>query len=495
MTTAVAVFPPAVVKEIRALLPTYAAALVAVVVGSFSHSYTLIATGLLAFAFGSVALGAQSFGHEYNHRTLGLLLSQPLDRRRLFMYKLAVLFVMLLTLTAATLLMFHDVLQRAASPHTEPSMFVLAAACGLFVAPWLTLLCRSTLAAIVFTIAIPGLLATGSDLAGVAIYGLQHAAEIDRFKLLLFWRAIVVICAVGAVASWRMFMRLEVIEGHGPDVQFPESLRGRSDARVDTRARQHHRARMILAKELRLHQMAFVVAALFALLWVATASLERSVPDFPSLPLNAMSMLYAGVLAMLIGSMASADERQMGTAEWQMLLPMPAWQQWVLKAGVALGLAVLLGVVLPAALRYLSPAGDDIHQAARAWRETTAMVVVLTACSLYVSSLCTSGVRALVLSFPTVVALLWFVGTTGELLFRLLLLARLPPETRQWLRVDNLGNLSIVIGGGLVALLLWLASRNHRWADRSAARTVTQVLAITGYITAGLAVLILLGLR
>jgi hypothetical protein len=206
-------------------------------------------------------------------------------------------------------------------------------------------------------------------------------------------------------------------------------------------------------------------------------------------------MLYAGVLAMLIGSMASADERQMGTAEWQMLLPMPAWQQWVLKAGVALGLAVLLGVVLPAALRYLSPAGDDIHQAARAWRETTAMVVVLTACSLYVSSLCTSGVRALVLSFPTVVALLWFVGTTGELLFRLLLLARLPPETRQWLRVDNLGNLSIVIGGGLVALLLWLASRNHRWADRSAARTVKQVLAITGYITAGLAVLILLGLR
>ncbi len=49
-----------------------------------------------------MALGAQSFGHEYSHRTLGLLLSQPADRRRLFLYKLGVLFVMLATLAAAT---------------------------------------------------------------------------------------------------------------------------------------------------------------------------------------------------------------------------------------------------------------------------------------------------------------------------------------------------------------------------------------------------------
>ena len=144
--------------------------------GSFGHSHTPIAIGLLAFGFGSVALGAQSFGHEYSHRTLGLLLSQPIDRRRLFLYKLAVLFVMLLTLTAVALLMFRDVLRLAASPHTTPSMLVLAAACGLFVAPWLTLVSRSTLGAVVFTIAVPGLLATGSDLAGAAIYGLHNAA-------------------------------------------------------------------------------------------------------------------------------------------------------------------------------------------------------------------------------------------------------------------------------------------------------------------------------
>ena len=222
MTAVAHVLSPSLAKEVRALLPTYCAALIAVVVGSFGNGHTLIASGLLGFAFGSVALGAQSFGHEYSNRTLGLLLSQPVDRRRLFAYKFTVLSVMLTTLTATTLVMYHELLRRAASPHTEPKMLVLAAACGLFMAPCLTIICRSTLAAVVFTIAIPGLLATGADVAGGIIYGLQNAAAINQFRLVVFWPGMFVICAVSAIAAWQMFQRLEVIEGQGTDVQFPE---------------------------------------------------------------------------------------------------------------------------------------------------------------------------------------------------------------------------------------------------------------------------------
>ena len=225
MSAAAGVLPPALAKEIRALLPTYAAALGSIAIGCVSSSYLLIALGLLGFAFGSVALGAQSFGLEYSHRTLGLLLSQPIDRRRVFFYKLAVLSVMLVTLTVAILVLYDDLLRRAASPHTEPSMLMLAAACGLFVAPTLTMICRSTLAGIVFTVAIPGLLSVGADVVGALRYGLENAAAIDRFRLLVFWRGMLVICALGAVAGWRMFMRLEVIEGH-THLQFPGSLTG-----------------------------------------------------------------------------------------------------------------------------------------------------------------------------------------------------------------------------------------------------------------------------
>ena len=76
------------------------------------------------------------------------------------------------------------------------------------------MICRSTLAGIVFTVAIPGLLSVGADVVGALLYGLENAAAIDRFRLLVFWRGMFVICAFGAVAGWRMFMRLEVIEGH-----------------------------------------------------------------------------------------------------------------------------------------------------------------------------------------------------------------------------------------------------------------------------------------
>ena len=62
MSAAAGVLTPALAKEIRALLPTYGAALASIAIGCVSSSYLLIAMGLLGFAVGSVALGAQSFG-------------------------------------------------------------------------------------------------------------------------------------------------------------------------------------------------------------------------------------------------------------------------------------------------------------------------------------------------------------------------------------------------------------------------------------------------
>jgi hypothetical protein len=492
MTTRPAVLSPALMKEVSALFPTYGAALAAVVVGSFSESYSLVALGFLGFAFGSIALGAQSFGHEYSSRTLGFVLAQPLDRRRLFLYKFVVLAVMLVTLSGATMLLFQDLLRRAASPDTEPAMLMLVAACGLFVAPSLTMLSRSTLAAIVFTIAIPGLLATGGDLVGSAIYGAHNPAAIDRFKLLVFWRGMFVVCAVGAVASWRLFMKLEVIEGGGVTVELPQSLERRSAADVTLPSRSHHRVLLLLEKELRLHQLTFVVAALFTFGWLSMAWLERPAGDTLWLPLNVLAMLYAAVVALLIGAMASAEERHLGTAEWHMLLPMPAWQQWTVKAGVALGLAMLLGVALPGALRYIAPAGDDIQKVARAWRETIATIALLTSASLYVSSLCSSGVRALVLSLPMVGAAVLFIVTVGDFLGSLTSRLARRAGGRPSLPVHDIWFFLFAAGAGLMALLLVMGFGNHRWPDRSVARLSKQALAIAGYITIGLAVLMIM---
>ena len=73
---------------------------------------------------------------------------------------------------------------------------------------------------------------------------------------------------------------------------------------------------------------------------------------------------------------------------------MASWKQWIVKAGTAIGLAMLLAVALPALL--LSVSGGAIR--INAWY--ACVILLLTAVSLYVSSLSTSGLRALLVSLP-----------------------------------------------------------------------------------------------
>ena len=119
--------------------------------------------------------------------------------------------------------------------------------------------------------------------------------------------------------------------------------------------------------------------------------------------------------------MASAEERQLGTAEWQILLPMPAWQQWALKAGVSSRARRAAGgcPARGSAISRRRPERTYI-KSQRAWREITGIVVILTSLSLYLSTLCTSGVRALVLTLPTIVAAFLFVRTVGDAIGRVL---------------------------------------------------------------------------
>ena len=109
---------------------------------------------MIVYAVGTVALGALSIGHEYTNRTLTLLLSLPVDRRRLYLVKLGVLIPMLVALAALASRPART--RRALDPAGAAPILLLAVACGLFLAPWLTMVCRSPLAGIVFALAIPG---------------------------------------------------------------------------------------------------------------------------------------------------------------------------------------------------------------------------------------------------------------------------------------------------------------------------------------------------
>src|SRR5256885_15015321 len=76
------------------------------------------------------------------------------------------------------------------------------------------------------------------------------------------------------------------------------------------------------------------------------------------------------------------------------MLPVPRAQQWAVKAGVVLVLALVLGVVLP----WFVFAPPQLSRAS--FWPLVASIALLTTWSLYISSWCGSGIIALALLLP-----------------------------------------------------------------------------------------------
>ena len=204
-----------------------------------------------------------------------------------------------------------------------------------------------------------------------------------------------------------------------------------------------------------------------------------------------MTTLYFALLAVLIGSVASAEERQLGTLASQQLLPIAAWQQWVVKAGTAIGLAVLLGIILPLVLYAVMPPPDD-RLPARLLREPLGLVILLSTLSLYVSTLCGNAVRAMVAAIPIVAASMFYTslvqGTVMSLWFRA---ARettasgrsIIPMAR-WISMRETSQYVIVATAiVMVLLLLQFAFVNHLSGERRIDRMVAQATLLIAVLT------------
>ena len=482
---------PGIGKETRALLPVWLACTLVIAAGAVSRDRIVLGLGVLAYGLGSIILGAQSIGHEYAHRTLGLLLSQPSDRRRLLLTKVGVLVPMIATTTAlAWTVLFSDYAFYRTGRWPEAHVLVLVPLCALFLAPFLTMLSRSPLAAVVFTIAIPPTLLIAGDLAGAAKYGWGGGASIDSFKFAVYFWGTAALCAIAGISSWQMFMRLEVIEGRGPEIHFPPrdtTTIVESDVAV---GRVRHPLWLLVKKELRLQQMTFVIAALYFVGWGALTLIKSFGAELPLIPVGVLTVLYFALLSILIGSLASAEERQYGTLEWHLLLPMSTAQQWAVKVGVALGLAVFLGIGIPGVLGLINASANDLRGASR--QVTTLLVLALTASSIYLSSLCTSGVRAMVWAMPVALGTLLYVRIIGDMLSQPMFRPGLRFLARSFRGIQarpTMTGLLLMVLPGLMVLLLWFALVNHRSGERSIRRVAWQILSIAGYLALALLLL------
>ncbi len=467
-----------VYKEFRALLPTWAASAVAILLGFLPalRGADSLTVSLLAYIIGTVALGAQTIGHEYGYRTVGFLLSQPANRGRLLITKLSVLMPMVVALAA---LIWGMLL---AQPLRPPSFYVgeiiVPPLAGLLLAPYIAMVSRSHLAGTVFTLAILGNVWLFAGVWAAATYGINDP-RVDNLALSVGTIVIVALCATGAVLGWRRFMRLEAIDGAGAALNIPAWLRR-------TPARQRHPLMQLLRKELHIQHMTFVVVGIFLAAWIVMLFAKQRSVDLRDIPVAFLTMLYAALLSLLIGSLASAEERQFGTLQWQTLLPVPAWQQWSIKVGVTMALTLLFGVGLPLLLMRISPSMDDKTLSAQMPLMTAALIGCVTV-SLYVSSISTSGVRALVLAIPAALGLVVFVPLIASVI---------PPAVPSLGLVRHLITtpfwffaIPLVVLGALILVVLRFAAINHSLADRSVRRAGQQLAWIAGSLTVALLLL------
>ena len=460
-------------KDVRALAPIWIVCLAAMAASVTLNLTPFRGFGVVLFFFGLAALGALSFGHEYQHGTMALLLSLPAQRTRLFLVKVAVLAPMLLTVAAAAaLLVFPDV---HSAELDRPWLAWRAALYVLCVAPWLTMVFRSAIAGAVFTLSLPGTAVTLAQPIYFLAYGRLAPGEV---VLEVMWRSSLALSAIGAVASWRTFARLEAIDGKGSPLGLPRWLRW-PDAASAPGPTIGHPIWLLVKKELRLQEMAFVVAGLYVIGWIAAVWLQPVFQHSREI-FDVLSFFYAMLIALLVGSVASAEERQLGTLDWQMLLPVGSVTQWAVKAGVVLGLALLLGLGLPALLVTSKDFGWMGLRLAYG-------IVALAIAGLYVSSTCRSGLWSMLMALSAVLGTMWWLTY-----LRLRLSVRLDRIFYVGLvRFDNA--LEPAMATVFLALLLSFAFANHRSADRASRRLWLQALWLGGYLTAATIAAVLAG--
>ncbi len=497
---------PSLSKETRALLPAFAASIVALAAVSPTRSIGFdLGPGLYFLA--AATLGALSIGHEYLRGTLPVLLSQPVPRRRIWLSKLAVLAVMLAALLAFAWWSWGP-LPRSTDVF-NPQVFagrltllLFPVLCGLFVAPWLTLVFRSPLAGIVFTAALPivigiiNTLVVWSALRSGAVRSwpdfLHLLASVARWTT-------VALCLVAAVAGWRLFGQLEAIDGDGPVVQLPRWLRRGTTTSTESVTRPV--LWRLVAKELRLQQMTIVVAGLGLAGMVGVRMIERAVPAFPHQFVYPITVLQLVLLPTLAGSLASAEERRLGTIEWQTLLPFASWKQWAVKIGVASLVSLTGAIALPLAVKFIDPAFDIVvSRGAGAffpW-SAAAVALILLLGSVYVSSLSSTGLSAIVAFIPVAIALLMLSGLVSrnivadQLFAAIVWLERFVPTdwpASRYAMARTAGLwLARALCAGAILVLLRSALVNHRSAERGVLHAWRQWAAVGSCLALALVV-------
>ena len=413
---------PSLQMEIWAQMPGASLAFLAAAVNAMSahkgERGDHIGFAALPHCLACLWICANAFGSEFDHRTMGQLLVQPRSRGRIYLEKLGVAGGI-----AGTAAVIFFLTPSGSGVTGDPQILLLIL--GLASAPFFTLISRSTLAGFVFTLTVPMalylILQTLLEVYHARVYpDLLYRSSEEQGVL---WVGGVIYLGAMALAGWRVFKRLEWREGGagGSSTLGLYALTGAWDRLLGRRWLGKPATAQLIRKELRLHVVPWLIAGILIGFWGLSLLIRKWAPE-SELGVAASNpytvTLYAGILGVFIflvtGAGSIAEERVLGTLEWQWTQPIPMERQWRIKVGVATALALTLGLVLPAALVWLGFDAEALDTAFGQpdWEPIAAYaaaLVALFATSLYASSVSQSSMKAVALT-PMLLASLWAVG-------------------------------------------------------------------------------------
>jgi len=333
------------IKETRALLPMFAGTLPLIVLPQFIWPPSEF--GWLALGVACVVMAGSAFGTEYQHRTITLLLSQPIARSVIWRDKMLVLGAGMVASLGALLLCLA--VRRPMIDGQNWLALALIPLCAFCGAPFWTLVLRQGIGGMVATVGFP----SGIMAACMLVY-VQSGSTNETTMVAAMLSLLLIYCAVVYWLGYAKFKRLQALDAPSRELSLPAGLEDfltRPLTKLSSRFRGPFAT--LLKKEFRLQQISFLLAGVCVLIAVVGFCVATRRPDIAAGIVGGDLLLYVLILPLIAGAISVAEERGWGMAEWHLTLPPSALKQWSAKMLAALSTSLVLGLLTCAALGLL----------------------------------------------------------------------------------------------------------------------------------------------
>lgn len=376
----------------------------------------------MGFFFGIPLLATLSLGNEFQHGTLTLLLTQPVDRMEIWGEKLSVTLVAVLSAvpvfffgSRTPLAEFFSFGSRTAFSQDQ-ELWVVAGAwifAAIASATFWTLFARSTIGGLALNTMVLGAFNVPGVFLARWIRATRHGSPAETNTVV--WIAGCIFLCYAGVMLWlgrRTLARFQVTGGMAGDdllMAGPDVMPG---ALADWfRCRPTGAVLNLIRKEIRLLRPVWIITLLYVL-GETCVTMFRLVPERGSTKEFPVAVVMLGafstLIAVLAGSLSLGEERTSGTHSWHMTLPVSARRQWLIKLFVALFAGVSCAVLLPVLVliaggfRFGSPFMFVGVHTAMVW---LLMASLLTFASFWCACAVNGTVRAVLWLLPVIITL------------------------------------------------------------------------------------------